>query len=111
MFLIAAIVHVEAIPGVRQDWLVRPIRRGNLLLEKFLFVVLVVEGPIFAANLFQGLANGFSWPSTLLSATSYVIFLLFFSDPAALRFCLSDPEYDGSIHSRVRMYIHHGRAH
>ena len=35
MFLIAAIVHVEAIPGVRQDWLVRPIRRGNLLLEKF----------------------------------------------------------------------------
>ncbi len=78
MFLIAAIVHVEAIPGVRQDWLVRPIRRGNLLLEKFLFVVLMVEGPIFAANLFQGLANGFSLRSTLLSATSYVIFLLFF---------------------------------
>ena len=78
MFLIAAIVHVEAIPGVRQDWLVRPIRRGNLLLEKFLFVVLMVEGPIFAANLFQGLANGFSLRSSLLSATSYVIFLLFF---------------------------------
>ena len=78
MFLIAAIVHVEAIPGVRQDWLVRPIRRGNLLLEKFLFVVLMVEGPIFAANLFQGLANGFSLRSTLLSATSYMIFLLFF---------------------------------
>ncbi len=78
MFLIAAIVHVEAIPGVRQDWLVRPIRRGHLLLEKFLFVVLTVEGPIFAANLFQGLANGFSLRSTLLSATSYVIFLLFF---------------------------------
>src|SRR6266576_4512729 len=34
MFLIAAIVHVEAIPGVRQDWLVRPIRRGKLLLER-----------------------------------------------------------------------------
>ena len=78
MFLIAAIVHVEAIPGVRQDWLVRPIRRGNLLLEKFLFVILMVEGPVFAANLFQGLANGFSLRSTLLSATSYVIFLLFF---------------------------------
>ncbi len=34
-------------------------------------------------------------------------FSSFFSDPASLRFCLSDPEYDGSIHSRVRMYIHH----
>ncbi len=78
MFLIAAIVHVEAIPGVRQDWLVRPIRRGNLLLEKLLFVVLMVEGPIFAANLFQGLANGFSLWSSLLSAMSHVIFLLFF---------------------------------
>lgn len=78
MFLIAAIVHLEAIPGIRQDWLVRPIRRGNLLLEKFLFVVVMVEGPIFAANLFQGLANGFSSRASLLSAMSYVVFLLFF---------------------------------
>jgi hypothetical protein len=69
---------VEAIPGVRQDWLARPIRRVNLLLEKFLFVVLMVEGPIFAANLFQALANGFSLRSSLFSATSHVIFLLFF---------------------------------
>jgi len=78
MFLIAAIVHVEAIPGVRQDWLARPIRRGDLLLEKFLFVIVMVEGPIFVANLFQGLASGFSLRSTFLSAASYVIFLLFF---------------------------------
>jgi hypothetical protein len=78
MFLIAAIVHVEAIPGVRQDWLVRPIRRSDLLFEKFLFVVLVVEGPIFAANLFQALANGFSLRSAASAATSYIIFLFFF---------------------------------
>jgi hypothetical protein len=78
MFLIAAIVHVEAIPGVRQDWLTRPVRRSDLLLEKFLFVIVMVEGPIFAANLFQGLASGFSLRSTFLSAASYVIFLLFF---------------------------------
>jgi hypothetical protein len=38
----------------------------------------MVEGPIFVANLFQGLANGFSLRATVLSATSYVIFLLFF---------------------------------
>jgi hypothetical protein len=78
MFLIAAIVHLEAIPGARQDWLTRPIPRGGLLLEKLLFAVIMVEGPIFAANLFLGLANGFSWRSCLVSATSYIIFLLFF---------------------------------
>ncbi|MGH9606766.1 MAG: hypothetical protein ACRD3N_13835 [Terracidiphilus sp.] len=78
MFLIAAIVHLEAIPGLRQDWLVRPIQRGSLLLEKFLFVVIVVAGPIFAANLLQGLADGFSSRASVFSATSYVIFLLFF---------------------------------
>jgi hypothetical protein len=77
MFLIAAIVHLEAIPGARQDWLTRPIPRGGLLLEKLLFAVIMVEGPIFAANLFLGLANGFSWRSSLVSATSYIIFLLF----------------------------------
>jgi hypothetical protein len=78
MFLIAAIIHLEALPGSQQDWLTRPIPRGRLLLEKLLFVVIMVEGPIFAASLFQGLANGFSWRSSLLSATSYIILLLFF---------------------------------
>lgn len=78
MFLTAAIVHLEAIPGVRQDWLVRPIGRGTLLLEKFLFVVATVAGPIFVANVFQGLANGFSLRLSLLAALEYVIFLLFF---------------------------------
>src|SRR5580658_8509378 len=55
MFLIAAIIHLEALPGSQQDWLTRPIPRGRLLLEKLLFVVIMVEGPIFAASLFQGL--------------------------------------------------------
>ncbi len=78
MFLIAAIVHLEPIPGARQDWLTRPVPRRSLLIEKLLFVVVMVEGPIFAANLLQGLANGFSWRSSLLSAISHMILLLFF---------------------------------
>jgi hypothetical protein len=78
MFLIVAIVHIEAIPGTRQDWLARPIPRGSLLFEKLLFVVIMVEGPIFAANLFQGIANGFSLWLSFVSATSFIIFLLFF---------------------------------
>ena len=84
MFLIAAIVHLEAIPGARQDWLTRPIPRGGLLLEKLLFVVITVEGPIFALSLAQGLAFGFSWRSSLLAAAAYVVLLFLLPHPAGI---------------------------
>ncbi len=77
MFLIGAIVHLDTIPGVRQDWLVRPIARRDLVLEKFLFVVLMVNGPIFAEVLLQGIANGFSFRLSLMAAMWQVGFLLF----------------------------------
>ena len=38
-FLIATAVHQDAVPGVRQDWLVRPVRRKDLLLAKMLFLL------------------------------------------------------------------------
>lgn len=78
MFLIAAIVHLEAIPGVRQDWLIRPVPRRILLLEKFLFVVVAVETPVFLANTAEGLADGFSLQSSLLHALGFSAVLLFF---------------------------------
>ena len=77
MFLIAAIVHLDTIPGVRQDWLVRPIARRDLMLEKFLFVVLMVNGPVFVEVLLQGIANGFSFRLSLVAAIWQVGFLLF----------------------------------
>lgn len=77
MFLIAGIVHLDAIPGVRQDWLVRPIERRDLLLEKLLFVVVMAGGPVFVADLLQGLANGFSLRSSFLAAISHFVFFLF----------------------------------
>lgn len=78
MFLVVAIVHLDAVPGLRQDWLVRPIRRRDLLAEKLLFVILTVEGPVFLANLFQGLANHFSVHDSLAAAAWRVVFLLLF---------------------------------
>jgi hypothetical protein len=57
--LIVLVVQADAIPGLRQDWLVRPIRRRDLLLSKLLFVALLVQGPIFIAEAIQGLAAGF----------------------------------------------------
>ena len=77
MFLIGAIVHLDAIPGVRQDWLVRPISRRDLVVEKFFFVLLMVNGPIFAEVLLQGLANKFSLRLSLAAAMWQVAFLFF----------------------------------
>ena len=57
--LIVLVVQADAIPGLRQDWLVRPIRRRDLLLSKLLFAALLVQGPIFIAEVVQGLAAGF----------------------------------------------------
>jgi len=57
--VIALVVHQDPIPGTRQDWLVRPIRRRDLFLAKLLFVVVLVQGPWLASDLLQGLLNGF----------------------------------------------------
>ena len=57
-FLITAAVHLDAIPGVRQDWLVRPIRRRDLMMAKVLFAALGVQLPIAVANLTALLTSG-----------------------------------------------------
>jgi hypothetical protein len=75
--LIAAVVHQDAIPGVRQDWLVRPISRTDLLLAKLLFVLIAIQGPVLAANLAGGLASGFGFGASLSAAGSESLYLLF----------------------------------
>jgi hypothetical protein len=65
VLLIVLTVQQDAIPGVNQDWLVRPIKRRDLLLAKLLAVALLIHGPMVASNLAQGLAEGFSFGSTL----------------------------------------------
>jgi hypothetical protein len=75
-FAICAVVHQDAIPGVRQDWLVRPIRRRDLLLSKFIFVVLFLQMPIFLADFIQGLLTGAGVSTSLASAASRSMFLL-----------------------------------
>ena len=76
-FLIVAIVQQDAIPGVRQDWLVRPIRRRDLLLAKFMGILLMVLVPIFAADLCGGLFNGFPMGQALPAALGRSIWLWF----------------------------------
>lgn len=39
-YLVTLVIQQDPIPGVRQDWLVRPIKRWDLLQAKLLFVML-----------------------------------------------------------------------
>jgi len=57
--IVAATVHQEPIPGTEQDWLVRPIVRSDLLAAKFLFILLIGQGPLLFADLLECLALGF----------------------------------------------------
>ena len=75
-FLIAAAVHHDAVPGAKQDWLIRPVKRRDLLLAKFVFVLVVVHGPMLAADLTEGLAFGFPFGQSLGAAVSHGLYLL-----------------------------------
>jgi hypothetical protein len=75
-FLIVETVHNDPIPGVRQDWLVRPIRRSELLAAKILFTVLVVQVPVFVGDLAEALAEGFSFGASIEAALSRSLYML-----------------------------------
>ena len=74
--LIAALVHQDAIVGTRQDWLVRPIKRSDLLAAKLLFLLLFVQLPMLLADIAGGLANGFALSQSLPAALSQNLYML-----------------------------------
>jgi hypothetical protein len=76
VFLIVVAVQQDPIPGVRQDWLIRPIRRRDLLLAKLLLVLVMVHGPILLADTLPGLVNGFPIGQILAAAVSRSLYLL-----------------------------------
>jgi hypothetical protein len=84
--LITLLVHQDPIPGVRQDWLVRPVARRDLFLAKLLFAVLLVQGPWFATDLLQGVANGFSWGQSAAAAIACAVWVLLTLSLPALAF-------------------------
>jgi hypothetical protein len=77
VLLIVTVVHQDAVPGIRQDWLVRPVRRRDVLLAKLFFIVVLVHGPILLSDTLQALANGFAAPQSLGAAASRSLYLLF----------------------------------
>ena len=85
-FLIASLIHQDAIPGVRQDWLVRPVKRRDLILAKLLFFVLLVHGPSVAADALQALADGFSLSQALGAAIGRTLYLMLYLSLPMLAF-------------------------
>ncbi len=84
--LIAMAVQQDAIPGVRQDWLMRPIRRRDLFLSKLLFTLVIVQGPIFLVELAVCLASGFPAGQSLRAALDRSIYLFLAFDLPVLAF-------------------------
>jgi hypothetical protein len=80
IILITLAVQQDPVPGVRQDWLVRPIPRRDLLLSKLLFVVVAAQGPVFLAELTQGLANGFPLAESIAAPLARNFWLLMIMD-------------------------------
>jgi hypothetical protein len=80
--LTAVLVHLDGLVSVRQDWLVRPVRRRDLLAAKLLFLLLVAQLPLFLANLAGGLIDGFTFSACFSSALQEnLYFLLGFTLP------------------------------
>jgi hypothetical protein len=84
--LIVMVVQQDPIPGVTQDWLVRPIRRSDLLLGKVLLVALMVQGPIFLIEVGQCLAAGFPLGPSLAAPLSRSVWMFLAMDLPVLAF-------------------------
>jgi hypothetical protein len=84
--LVVMVVQEDPIQGLRQDWLVWPIRRRDLLLSKILFVALMVQGPILLIEVGQCLAAGFPIGPSLAAPLSRSAWMFFAMDLPVLAF-------------------------
>ena len=72
--LTIAVVQQDSIPSVREDWLIRPVPRGDLLFAKLLFAVVLVQATVLAADTFLGIATGFSLGPALAAALAHNLY-------------------------------------
>jgi hypothetical protein len=63
--LIVAVVHQDAVPGISQDWLIRPLARRDLLCAKLLFIIATISVPMLIMDLVDANAAGFSLTESL----------------------------------------------
>jgi hypothetical protein len=73
--LSAAVVQQDAVPGVDQDWLIRPLNRTDLLLAKMIFLAVTISAPMFILNLAHALAMGMPLASSFTAVLSKELFI------------------------------------
>ncbi len=64
----ATAVHNDPLPPPTDDWLVRPIRRIDMMLAKVLFFLVAIEGPIFLGSLAASIGLGLGLPQAIYPA-------------------------------------------
>lgn len=69
LVLVAELIQGDPIPGGAQDWLVRPVRRIDLILAKILFIMLALQAPMLVITVATSVARGFSFGTSLWGAT------------------------------------------
>jgi hypothetical protein len=77
VLLIVVLVHQDVIPGTRQDWLTRPVRRRDLVAAKLLFVVALLHGPLFVMMAIEVLAAGYSLADAIGGAFARSVSIFF----------------------------------
>jgi len=74
--VVVAVVHQDAIPGINQDWLIRPLKRSDLLLAKALFVIASISLPMLVVDLLNAVGAGFTLSQALGPAAVKEIYVL-----------------------------------
>ena len=70
MVVVVLAMHQDPIPGARQDWLIRPIGRMDLAVAKLLFVLMMVQLPLWVVDAAVALADGFAGPAAGVAAAT-----------------------------------------
>lgn len=66
--LAVTVVHQDPLTSTAHDWLVRPVRRRDLLLAKVLFVLLLIHLPILVLDFAEGILAGAPQGEALFAA-------------------------------------------
>jgi hypothetical protein len=83
--LVIAAIQLDRLPGSSQDWLTRPIHRGDLFAAKLVFILVAGLAPIFLCDMALGLASRFDFSAVLAASLSRSVGLLcLICVPAAL---------------------------
>jgi hypothetical protein len=83
-YLIARLIHGEAIPGHNQFWITRPYRWTSLMAAKLFFIGVFVNLPVFLIQSYQSIHSGFPLNGTWAGLVwSQVLLIFCLSLPAA----------------------------